>query len=147
MYLCIRISILPLYTIFDIWFRIALTVWYFELLWQCGILNCSDSVVFWIVLTVWYFELFWQCGILNCSDSVVFWIVLTVWYFELFWQCGILNCSDSVVFWIALTVWYFLFFILLLNNYQGGRLIASWSSPETPCKFNIVYKGFQILIL
>ena len=100
-------------------------LWYFGMFRQCGILKCSDSVVFFVFLfyfraipTVWYFGMFRLCDILvcsdsvvfilECSDSVVFWNVPTVWYFGIFWQCGIyfgmfrqcgiLECSDSVVF-------------------------------------------------
>jgi hypothetical protein len=72
-------------------------LWYFGMFRQCGILKCSDSVVFFVFLfyfraipTVWYFGMFRLCDILECSDSVVF----------------ILECSDSVVFWNVPTVWY-----------------------------------------
>ena len=64
---------------------------------HCGILECSDSVVFILECS--------DSGILECSDSVVFFVFLfyfraipTVWYFGMFRQCGILECSDSVVF-------------------------------------------------
>jgi hypothetical protein len=107
-------------------------MWYFGMFRQCGILECSDSVVFCNVPTVWYFGMFRPCGILLCSDSVVFWNVPTVWYFGMFRQCGILECSDSVVFWNVPTVWYF-YFLFYFNHYLFNRKQATWVDGRLDC--------------
>jgi hypothetical protein len=116
---------------------------------QCGILECSDNVVFWNVPTVWYFVMFRQCGILECSDRVVFCYVPTVWYFGMFRQCGILECSDSVVFWNVPTVWYFgmfrqcgifIFYFILITIYSIENRPHGWMVAST-----VVDRGFEPL--
>jgi hypothetical protein len=68
MYLWVRsISILPLSTIFLLYFRIILTVWYFRIILTVWYFRIITTVwYFRIILTVWYFR-----------------IILTVWYFRI----------------------------------------------------------------
>ena len=82
---------------------------------QCGILECSHSVVFW-----------------NVPRVCVFFNVPTVWYFGMFRHCGILECSDNVVFWNVPTVWYF-YFSFYFNHYLFNRKQATWVGGRLDC--------------
>ena len=157
----LRVSILPLSTIFLFDFRTVPTVWYFlffylilDLFRQCGIFcfsiwfwTCSDSVVFFVFLfdfgpvpTVSYFlffylilDLFRQCGI--CFFLFDFGPVPTVWYFFVF----------LFDFGPVPTVWYFLFFYLILDLFRQCRIFC-FSIWFWTCSDSVVFVFFYLIL-
>jgi hypothetical protein len=158
----LKVSIMPLFTIFIFGFGIIVTMWNYcdnvVLLWQCGIIvtmwnYCDNVELLWqcgIIVTMWYYcdnvELLWQCG-----------IIVTMWYYcdnvELLWQCGIIVTMwyycDNVVFFFILFYSFIrtLFKVLLIIGLYRNLFYLGFSLNSFHCILNKIKHKYIGMIL